>query len=138
AIVACVVPPLLPALKKGILTTCGVEALVVGDEAVDTGMEVDIETPEEIGADRLVNAVAARHYYGPNVVVIDMGTATTFDVVDHEGRYAGGVIAPGPQLSMEALQRAAARLSSVTIEQPYQRLAIGKNTKWAMQSGLYY
>jgi type III pantothenate kinase len=95
-----------------------------------------MDNPEEVGADRLLNALAAhRRYTGP-LVVIDFGTATTFDVVDKDGAYIGGVIAPGINLSIEALHRAAARLPRIGIGRP--RSVIGRSTVPAMQSGIYW
>ncbi|MBV8912075.1 MAG: type III pantothenate kinase, partial [Acetobacteraceae bacterium] len=92
--------------------------------------------PAEVGADRLLNALAAhRHYQGP-LVVIDLGTATTFDVVDRDGAYLGGVIAPGINLSIEALHKAAARLPRIGIGRP--QAVIGRSTIPAMQSGIYW
>lgn len=112
------------------------EALMVGDGRIDTGIEVHIDRPEEVGADRLVNAVAARARYGNNVVAVDFGTATTFDVVDSQGNYVGGVIAPGINLSIEALRAAAAKLPEVAIAKPVK--VIGTSTIGAMQSGMYF
>ena len=100
------------------------------------GIDVNMLKPDEVGADRLVNAVAAKEKYGFPCVIIDFGTATTFDVVDAQGAYAGGVIAPGANLSMEALHNAAAALPKVTIDKTQS--VIGNDTISAMQSGLYW
>jgi type III pantothenate kinase len=103
---------------------------------LDWGFEIRVDQPDEVGADRLLNALAAhRHYRGP-LVVIDFGTATTFDVVDRDGAYLGGVIAPGINLSIEALHRAAARLPRIGIGRP--QAVIGRSTVPAMQSGVYW
>lgn len=105
-------------------------------EASMLDIKVDIERPQEAGADRLVNAVAVKAFYKLPAIVIDFGTATTFDVVDQEGNYIGGVIAPGIHLSLEALSRGTAKLPRVDIADPGK--VIGRNTVSAIQSGLYY
>lgn len=100
-------------------------------------LKIKIDKPEELGADRIVNSLAAINIYKRTpIVIIDLGTATTFDVVDKNGAYIGGIIAPGINLSFDALQKAAAKLPKIDIAKP--RNIIGKNTKNAMQSGLYY
>jgi type III pantothenate kinase len=99
-------------------------------------IKVDLDTPDEVGADRLVNALAIIEFYKTPAIVIDFGTATTFDVIDAKGRYAGGAIAPGINLSVEALHRAAAKLPKVNIKKP--RSVIGKNTVEAIQSGIFF
>jgi type III pantothenate kinase len=99
------------------------------------GIGIDMPKPEEVGADRLINAVAVIEHYKTPAIVIDFGTATTFDVIDAKGRYAGGAIAPGINLSVEALHNAAAKLPSIEIRKPAR--AIGKSTVEAMQSGVY-
>jgi type III pantothenate kinase len=109
---------------------------LVARAALDWGFEIKVDTPDDVGADRLVNALAAHARYGGPLVVIDFGTATTFDVVDHEGSYMGGVIAPGVNLSIEALHRAAARLPRIGIGRP--QAVIGRATVPAMQSGIYW
>ncbi len=100
------------------------------------GIEVDLDHPEEVGADRLVNAVAVKAFYKYPAIVIDFGTATTFDVIDGQGRYSGGAIAPGINLSIEALNRAASKLPKVSVKKPPG--VIGKNTVGAIQSGIYW
>lgn len=97
---------------------------------------IDLDQPKEIGADRLVNAVAATKYYDLPAVIIDFGTATTFDVIDKGGIYRGGVIAPGVRLSVEALTNRAAKLPQINIEKPEN--VIGKSTLAAMQSGMFW
>ena len=102
----------------------------------NTGIDVVIDKPEEVGADRLVNAAAVVDEYSAPAVVIDFGTATTFDVINAQGQYAGGVIAPGVNLSVSALEEAAAKLPQVKIEKPER--AVGTDTKSAMKAGIYY
>jgi type III pantothenate kinase len=109
---------------------------LVARSALDWGFDIRVDRPGEVGADRLLNALAAhRHYHGP-LIVIDFGTATTFDVVDASGSYLGGVIAPGINLSIEALHRAAARLPRIGIGRP--QAVIGRDTVAAMQSGIFW
>lgn len=136
AILSTVVPATQFPLIQCMQDTFGCTPLVVGSPECDLGMEVRIDRPQEAGADRLVNAYAARARYGNSLLVLDFGTATTFDMVDADGAYAGGVIAPGINLSMEALHRAAAKLPNVAIVKPEK--VLGTSTISAMQSGLYY
>ena len=135
-IIASVVPAMMFTLKQLCRRYFGREALVVGDDGVKLGLTVLIDRPEEVGADRLVNAVAAHRYYQGPLIVIDFGTATTFDVVDGAGNYCGGAIAPGINLSLEALHAAAAKLPRVAIGRP--KSVIGKATVPAMRSGIYW
>ena len=102
----------------------------------DVPIKVVLDMPGEVGADRLVNAVAVTEFYKTPAVVVDFGTATTFDVIDVKGRYAGGAIAPGINLSLEALHRAAAKLPKVNIQKPAS--VIEKNTVSAIQSGIFF
>jgi len=113
----------------------GVDAFVVGPGA-RTGMRIAMKNPAEVGADRIVNAVAAFEMYGGPCIVADYGTATTFDVVSAEGDYLGGAIAPGIEVSLEALTTRAARLIKVELVEPEH--AIGKSTTEALQSGAVY
>jgi type III pantothenate kinase len=136
AIIATVVPATLFNLKSLCRKYFRVDPLVIGDPDVDLGIEIHMDHPDEVGADRLVNAVAAQQSYGGPLIVIDFGTATTFDVVDSEGNYCGGVIAPGINLSLEALHRAAAQLPRVAVSRPGR--VIGKSTVPAMQSGIFW
>ncbi|MBE7637588.1 type III pantothenate kinase [Sneathiella sp. P13V-1] len=110
--------------------------LVIGEDNVEIGMVPQIDNPKEAGADRLVDAVAAHSKYGGPTIVIDFGTATTLDVVDEDGNYAGGIIAPGVNLSLDALHSAAAKLPRIAVERPSK--VIGKNTLECMQSGIYW
>jgi type III pantothenate kinase len=136
AIMSCVVPQATFALRMLARNYFHTELLIVGEPDVDLGIEAKMERPREVGADRLVNAVAAWHKYKESLIIVDFGTATTFDVVDGGGAYIGGVIAPGVNLSLEALHRAAAKLPNVAIERP--PAVIGKDTISAMQSGIYF
>lgn len=109
---------------------------MIGEEGFEVPMQVRIDKPRELGADRLVNAYAAWLRYQKPLIVVDFGTATTFDVVDANGAYIGGVIAPGVQLSLDALYQAAAKLPGVAIEIPEK--VVGTDTAGAMQSGIVY
>jgi len=134
-IVSSVVPGLNRTLDATARRYLGVEPLFVGP-GVKTGMPILYENPHEVGADRIVNAVAALAGWGAPVIVLDFGTATTFDVVGAGGEYLGGVIAPGLGVSAEALVEKAARLHRVDIRRPAR--VIGRNTEESMQSGLYF
>ncbi|MFD2261297.1 type III pantothenate kinase [Lacibacterium aquatile] len=136
AIIACVVPESLFNLRGLCDKYFGTKPMVVGDPALDLGISADIERPAEVGADRLVTALAAREKFGNNLIVIDFGTATTFDVVDEKGDFAGGVIAPGINLSIKSLYMAAAKLPRVDIR-PTQSV-IARSTVPAMQSGVFW
>jgi type III pantothenate kinase len=114
-----------------------VEPFVIG-ENVDLGVPVNVPKPSEVGADRLVNAVGAHVSYPGALIVIDSGTATTFDVVGEDGSFEGGIIAPGINLSMKALHEAAAKLPRISIQRPPQGQVIGKDTVTAMQSGVFW
>jgi len=136
AIIANVVPATAFNLRSLCRRYFNCEPLLVGEEGVDLGIAVLIDRPDEVGADRLVNAVGAGNRYDGPLIVIDFGTATTFDVVDKDGNYCGGVICPGINLSLEALHAAAAKLPLVAIKRPAS--VIGKATVPAMQSGVYW
>ena len=136
AIIATVVPAALFDLRQLCRRYLNCDPLVVGDPSVDLGIEVRIDRPEAVGADRLVNAVAAHERYKGALIVVDFGTATTFDIVGANGDYEGGVIAPGVNLSAEALHKAAAMLPRVAVARTQS--VIGKDTVPAMQSGLYW
>jgi type III pantothenate kinase len=112
------------------------EPLVIGDPEVKLGIGINVDRPDAVGADRLVNAVAAHERYKGALIVVDFGTATTFDVVAENGDYEGGVIAPGVNLSAEALHDAAAMLPRVAFHRTQQ--VIGKDTVPAMQSGMFW
>ena len=115
------------------------DALVAGEEPVEYGLRIDIDNPRSLGADRAVNAVAAHERFPGDLIVVDFGTATTFDVIDGEGTYKGGIIAPGINLSLEALVNAAARLPRIAIEAPRDNgSVIGRNTEDAMHIGVFW
>ena len=135
AIVASVVPQAGPPLRRMCQEYFGFEGWIVGED-IDYGIEIRTDNPAEVGADRLVNAVAAHTRYKGVLIVIDFGTATTFDVVAEDGGYCGGVIAPGINLSLEALHRAAAKLPRVAVARP--QAVIGRTTVAAMQSGIFW
>ena len=111
-------------------------APLIIDNGNSVGINVEVTNPREVGADRLVNAVAAHAKFSGRLIVIDFGTATTFDIIRDDGAYVGGVIAPGVNLSIEALDRAAARLPRITVAKPPS--VIGSGTVTAMQSGVYW
>jgi type III pantothenate kinase len=136
AIVATVVPSTLFNLKTLCRRYFNVDPLVVGSDGVKLGIEIFLDSPEKAGADRIANAVGAQTHYGGPLIVIDFGTATTFDVIDGSGNYCGGAIAPGINISLEALQQAAAMLPPIAIARPDH--VIGKSTTPAMQSGVYW
>jgi type III pantothenate kinase len=135
AVISSVVPPLTPELKQAIERYFKLTPLVV-EPGIKTGVAVRYENPREVGADRIVNAVAALHYYGGPAIVIDFGTATTFDALSTAGEYLGGAIAPGVGIASEALFSLASRLYRVELLPPKQ--AIGRNTTASMQSGIMF
>jgi type III pantothenate kinase len=133
--IASVVPPVTPVLVELARVHFGRDPLVVGP-GVKTGMPVLYEPPGDVGADRIVNGVAAFAAWGGPVIVVDFGTATTFDVVTRRGEYAGGVICPGIGISADALFQRAARLPRVDVRHPGR--VVGRSTIGSMQSGLYF
>ena len=135
AVIGTVVPAALYDLRRLCRDWFEVEPLVAR-AGLDWGFEIKVDNPNEVGADRLLNTLAGHQHYGGPAVVIDFGTATTFDVMDRDGAYLGGVIAPGINLSIEALHRAAARLPRIGIGRP--QAVIGRSTVPAMQSGIYW
>lgn len=135
AIVSSVVPPLHATVNRMVEAYFGVSPLFV-EPGIRTGLSIKTENPLEVGADRIVNAVAAHEIYECPAVVVDFGTATTFDLVSADGEYRGGLIAPGLSVSADALFARAARLPRVEIRKPSQ--LVGTNTVASMQSGLYY
>ena len=139
AIIATVVPQTLFNLQHLCRKYFKVEPLVVAIGEVKLGLRIDLPNPAEVGADRLVNAIAAHHAHPGNLIIVDFGTATTFDVVAADGTYMGGVIAPGINLSMDALYQAAAKLPRIAVEPPAGNAGvIGKGTVHAMQSGVFW
>lgn len=136
AILATVVPATQFSLKNLCQRYFECDPLIIGDDNVDLGIDVLVDNPKEVGSDRLVNAVAAFESHGGPLIILDFGTATTFDVIDQSGNYFGGVIAPGINLSLEALHQAAAQLPRVAIGKPDS--VIGKSTVPAMKSGIFW
>lgn len=136
AILSSVVPATIFNLKTLCRRYFNCDPLVVGEKGCQLGIKVLLDRPDEVGADRVVNAVAGKDRYTAPLIIVDLGTATTFDVVDKDGNYVGGVIAPGINLSLRALEMAAAKLPHVAIERT-ERI-IGKSTVPAMQSGLFW
>jgi type III pantothenate kinase len=132
---ASVVPPLTPVLVALSRQYLGHDPLVI-EPGVRTGMPILYEPPGDVGADRIVNGVAAFAAYGGPVIVVDFGTATTFDVVTKKGEYAGGVICPGIGISADALFQRAARLPRVDVRHPGR--VVGKSTVASIQAGLYF
>ncbi|HYO16431.1 MAG TPA: type III pantothenate kinase [Thermoanaerobaculia bacterium] len=134
-VISSVVPPLHLTLDHLARRYFGKRPLFI-EPGVRTGMPIRYDNPAEVGADRIVNAVAARERYGAPVIVVDFGTATTFDLVNAAGEYVGGIIAPGIMISAEALWAHASRLYRVDVRKPAE--LVGKNTVGAMQAGIYY
>jgi type III pantothenate kinase len=136
AVVMCsVVPPLTQIVRDAITDLTGTDALVVGP-GVKTGIRVSYDRTQDVGTDRIVDAVAAITLYGKPVVVVDIGTATVFDAINEEGEYVGGAIAPGLRLAAEALYSNTAQLRRVELVAP--ETAIGRSTVTTMQSGLIF
>lgn len=135
AVIGTVVPAALYHLRRLCREWFEVEPLVAR-ASLDWGFEIKVDNPDEVGADRLLNALSGHRRFGGPLIVVDFGTATTFDVVDETGAYLGGVICPGINLSIEALHQAAARLPRIGIGRPQS--VIGRSTVPAMQSGMYW
>lgn len=135
-ILASVVPDVTMPLQEAFRAVTGKRLLTLGEGTVDPGIEIKTDKPEEVGADRLVNAAAAAHFYGPPLIVIDIGTATTFDVVGADGSFRGGVICAGVNLALKALHRETAKLPDITVYEP--DWVAGRNTVDAMQSGAFF
>ncbi len=133
AIIASVVPPAVYSLKTLCSQYFGIKAMMIGDSDVDLGIAIKAR---QVGADRLVNAIAGHAKYGCALIIIDFGTATSFDVIGPDGSYEGGVLAPGVNLSVEALYQAGSQLPRIAVVRPEQ--VVGKATVPAMQSGLYW
>jgi len=137
-IIATVVPRALHNLEVLASKYFGVEALVAGRPPVEWGVTLDVDEPQSVGADRAVNVIAAHSRYQDDLILIDFGTATTFDVVDYSGAYKGGIIAPGINLSLDALVAAAAKLPRIAIEAPASASVIGRTTQDQMLIGIYF
>jgi type III pantothenate kinase len=135
AILASVVPSLTPIFNEVSRRYFSVTPMAV-DLGVKTGVRILYDSPRDVGADRVVDAVAASKLYGPPLIVVDFGTATVFDAISREGDYVGGAIAPGIGISAQALFERTAKLPRIELERP--RTAIGKTTVGAMQSGLVF
>ena len=136
AIISSVVPDINTALNTLCEKFLSIQPRFVGQKGLETGVVIDLPQPEELGADRIVNSVAVLCDYQCPAIVIDCGTATTFDVMDGRGHFIGGVIAPGANLSMAALHLAAAKLPKIGVAKPPS--VIGNTTVTAMQSGVYW
>ena len=133
--ISSVVPAINYELKSYIENIFNITPKIIGDN-IFPHLNVSLERPDEVGADRLVNSLAANCIFGGPIIVIDFGTATTFDIVDKKGSYIGGIISPGVNLSMDALDKATARLPRIAITKPVK--VIGDNTITAMQSGIFW
>jgi type III pantothenate kinase len=137
-IIGTVVPRALHNLEVLASKYFGVEPLIAGEPPVEWGIELDVAEPRSVGADRVLNAIAAHAVHEGDLIVVDFGTAATFDVVDYSGAYKGGIIAPGINLSLDALVSAAARLPRVAIEAPASKTVIGRTTEEQMHIGIYW
>ncbi|MEM7046320.1 MAG: type III pantothenate kinase [Pseudomonadota bacterium] len=136
SILTSVVPAVTAPLAQHCQALTGTPPILIGDRTVTIGVTVDMRAPREVGADRLVNTRAVIDRFSTPAIIIDIGTAATFDTINAQGHYIGGVIAPGPMIAFDALRRQAALLPQVLIEKP--PAAIGVDTVTAMQSGLYW
>ncbi len=136
AVVASVVPPLTATWQGLAASLAGSENVLVMDAETPTGIENRYQSPQDVGTDRLANAVAAKKTLGCPVIVVDFGTATTLDVVSRDGAYLGGVILPGPEMMSESLYRKTARLPRVSIEAPER--TIGNSTDTSMRAGIFF
>jgi type III pantothenate kinase len=135
SVICSVVPPLQPIISETVKRLFSIDPFIVSWE-VDTGIHILYTHPQEVGADRIVNAVAAFERYRHAAIIVDFGTATTFDVISAKGEYLGGTISPGIGISMEALFMYTAKLPKVEFKKPED--VIGKNTIQSIQSGTYY
>ena len=134
-IISSVVPPIMFALERMCKKYFGVKPLIVGP-GIKTGLDIKYENPREVGADRIVNAVAGIHEFGSPLIIVDFGTATTYCYINEDKQYMGGAIAPGINISTEALYSRAAKLPRIEITRPES--IIGKNTVSSMQAGILY
>ncbi|MFD1611393.1 type III pantothenate kinase [Sphingomonas tabacisoli] len=137
-IISTVVPRALHNLEVLSTKYFGVDPLIAGRDPVGWGMDLDVDEPQNLGADRAVNAIAAHALHPGDLVIVDFGTASTFDWVDYRGAYKGGIIAPGINLSLDALVNAAAKLPRIAIEAPATDSVIGRNTVDQMNIGIYW
>lgn len=134
-VISCVVPPVIWILKKMSADYFKVSPIIVG-AGIKTGIYIKTDNPKEVGADRIVNAIAAYKLYGGPVIIVDFGTATTFCAVNKDGVYLGGAIAPGIEISAEALAEKTAKLPKIEVTKPQH--SIGSNTIAAMKSGIFF
>jgi pantothenate kinase, type III len=134
-VVASVVPPIMYTLEHAIKKYINVQPMIIGP-GTKTGINIRYQNPKEVGADRIANAVAGFELYGGPIIIVDMGTATTFCAISDKGEYLGGVICPGIKISAEALYKKAAKLPRIDLVKPDS--VIGKNTISSMQSGIFY
>ncbi len=134
-VVASVVPPIMYTLEHAIKKYINAQPMIIGP-GTKTGINIRYQNPKEVGADRIVNAVAGFDLYGGPLIIVDMGTATTFCAISEKGEYLGGVICPGMKISAEALYQKAAKLPRIDLVKPES--VIGKNTVSSMQSGVFY
>ncbi|MEA1013259.1 type III pantothenate kinase [Sphingosinicella sp. LY1275] len=137
-IISTVVPRALHNLQVLASKYFGTEAIVAGQGVADWGIELDVAEPRTVGADRVLNTIAVHEAHPGDLIVIDFGTATTFDVVDFSGAYKGGIIAPGINLSLDALVTAAAKLPRIAIAAPEGRSVVGRTTEDQMQIGIFW
>lgn len=135
AVISSVVPQLQYTFSRMLKKYLKVEPLIVSNET-KTGIKLNIDNPKELGADRIANAVAGKEKFGSPCIIIDFGTATTFDIIDNEGNYTGGLICPGIMLASKMLRSNTAQLPEVSIKKPVS--VVGKNTIHHIQSGIYF
>lgn len=133
--IACVVPPVLPTFTRMVQSTFGLQPFVLS-AATASGLTIHYEHPRDVGADRIANAIAVKEKYPLPAIVVDFGTATTFDCISREGAYLGGVICPGVEISLDALFSRASKLPRVNLEDPGS--PIGTNTTMSIQAGIMY
>jgi type III pantothenate kinase len=142
AVTAIIISTVVPRALHNIEVLCRnyfqVEPLIAGEGKAAYGMEIDVEQPSSLGADRAVNAIAAHAKYPSDLIVVDFGTATTLDVIDFNGAYKGGIIAPGINLSLDALVGNTAKLPRIAIEKPRNDSVIGRNTEDQMLIGVFW
>ena len=134
-IISSVVPPVFNSVKTGVIKILGKQPMVVGP-GLKTGLNIHVDVPSQVGADRIVVAVAALAEYKAPLILMDLGTATTIEVVEPENTYLGGVIIPGVKISLDALTSRAAQIPGISLDKPKQ--VIGKNTVDCMRSGMMY
>ena len=138
SVIATVVPRALHNLQILARHYFKIEAMIAGAPPLDWGLQIDVEDPRSLGADRAVNAIAAHKRYAGDLIIVDFGTATTFDVVDFNGTYKGGIIAPGVNLSLDALVSNTAKLPRIAIAAPRETGVIGRTTEDQMLIGVYW